>query len=118
MDKVFWVAVPLALAGLATIAWQSPTFYAEVVSKWLNRAGVCVAAFALIWNQAVYFVFGKLISSNDAAAIQQIQAAKAAAEIPGDWWLGMLLFAGYCILLFAMVQAKIKHDADQGKMDK
>jgi hypothetical protein len=113
MDKVFWVAIPLALAGLATIAWQSPAFYAEVVSKWLSRAGICVAVFALIWNQAVYFVFGKLISSNDAAAIQQIQTAKAAAEIPGDWWLGMLLFAGYCALLMGLSLAKIKHDSAQ-----
>jgi hypothetical protein len=112
MFQLFWLAVPLALTGLATVMWQTPAFFVEVVNKWVLR--VCVAAMilGLVWNQALSVIFGKLISSNDAAALAQIQAARLSAEVPGEWWLGLALFAVCNLFLVAMARAKIKHDSD------
>ncbi|MFP5498073.1 MAG: hypothetical protein ACLGJE_18205 [Gammaproteobacteria bacterium] len=111
MIQLFWIVVPLAITGLATVMWQSPTFYIEVVTRWVLRATVVLMVLGLVWNQALSVVFGKLISSNDAVIIEQIQAARLSAEVPGIWWAGLVLFCIYNLLLLAMAHAKIKHDS-------
>lgn len=111
MVQLFWVVVPLALTGLATVMWQSPAFFIEVVNKWVLRACGVMVVLGLVWNQALSVIFGKLISSNDASVMSQIQAARLSAEVPGEWWLGLASFSIYSLFLVAMAHAKIKHDS-------
>lgn len=110
MVQLFWVVLPLLLSGLATIAWQNPGFYKSVMNMWLLRTCLGLLIAGVVWNQAVSFLYGKIIQGSDASTIQMIQNLRLAAEVPGQWWLGLALFFGCHMILVLFARAKLSHD--------
>jgi hypothetical protein len=113
MNQMFWVIVPLVVAGLATAAWQNPSFYASFFGKWIIRIGLAIWAIGTVWNASLSHAIRSMLHAEPPLSLEAIDRLRAACEVPGEWWM-ILIFAGvYNIFLMALTHAKMKHEAQK-----